>query len=64
MGIWFLITYLNQRTGETETEEVWASLMSNPWQKALDKALEGITARFEKDHYWCLRSIEDNNYRG
>ena len=64
MGIWFIITYYNQQTKETETEEVWASLFGNPWQKAFDKAMQGITERFEKDKYWCLKSIEDNTYRG
>ena len=63
MGLWFLITYLNQRTGEKETEEVWVGL-TDAWQKALDKAIAGATERFEKDHYWCLKSVEDITYRG
>ena len=64
MGFHFMITFLNQKTGEKEYEEFFSvKPFADAWQDALNTAIERTKEKYAQDMYWCLLSVADNNVR-
>lgn len=61
MGLWFLITFENCKSGETKRFEFFTLLdAKSAWLEVVTYAHGEWDKLFAEDKYWVLKEIRDN----